>query len=663
VSDRPALVWRSTPLRLALAALPLWFTLTILRAEVAWTIKLLVTAVFAVSAVSPASGLIAVAAIAPFGRFAAAGLHSDPLRISEAVVLAFFAGWVLLPRADAAGPRTPGAAGWALAAVVALSIAAQAWRLLRFGPGDFTDVSQLLARAYYPQIDSIGLQAGARFFEGLGLAAAAATLCRRRPWLATTLLLAVVASASAAAAASYLVTKGIAPALILAEHAVKAPRTSAHVGDVNAAASYFALTLLAALGAAASTRPFRAVPWIVAAGALAWALSATGSRTGIAAAAIATMAAATIGVAARSRPGIRRAVLVVGASVIVAAAMLRAGTMRRDAGAAFRRDFVATSVRMIAARPLSGLGVGQYYEASSLFLSPFLGWTYGFENAHNNFLQVGAELGVPGVAAFLALLAIVLARAGIALLRQPHDARLLGVTGGVAAFLITCLAGHPLLTDEVAYTFWLTVGLVTALTPCRRVVVAGFSPFASADVASATVVSGFSRTMTSGFRATVASGFSRASLAIAAALVSLLFVWTGSRPVAPSESTAVTGLERWESDADGTRYRWTGEYASVFVPRQATRVYISLRQPVQVPQLGAAGVGVHIYGADHGRMIVGPTWAVLNVQLPIAVTQQHYKRIDLKVDRAWQPAVYVAGSADMRTLGVQVGEMKLFFEY
>jgi len=33
------------------------------------------------------------------------------------------------------------------------------------------------------------------------------------------------------------------------------------------------------------------------------------------------------------------------------------------------------------------------------------------------------------------------------------------------------------------------------------------------------------------------------------------------------------------------------------------------------------------------------------------------RRIDLRVDRPWQPAIYIAGSADMRTVGVQVGEI------
>jgi hypothetical protein len=33
-----------------------------------------------------------------------------------------------------------------------------------------------------------------------------------------------------------------------------------------------------------------------------------------------------------------------------------------------------------------------------------------------------------------------------------------------------------------------------------------------------------------------------------------------------------------------------------------------------------------------------------------------FKRIDLKMDRTWQPALHIAGSGDLRNVGIQVGE-------
>ena len=72
----------------------------------------------------------------------------------------------------------------------------------------------------------------------------------------------------------------------------------------------------------------------------------------------------------------------------------------------FRAEFAATGLRMGAARPVFGVGIGRYYTLSSEFSSPRLRATYPHENAHNNFLQVLAELGVVGLAAFVSVLGL-----------------------------------------------------------------------------------------------------------------------------------------------------------------------------------------------------------------------------------------------------------------
>src|SRR5579864_7728730 len=136
---------------------------------------------------------------------------------------------------------------------------------------------------------------------------------------------------------------------------------------------------------------------------------------------------------------------------------------------------------MIGARPVFGVGVGQYYPMSSLFLSPQLAWTYGSENAHNYFLQIGGELGLVGLGLFGVWLGSMIVRSGRALALVPGDARLLGAAGGVIALMATCLTGHPLLVGEVAYPFWIQFGLVLALagsTLLNRALLAGGSRLA-----------------------------------------------------------------------------------------------------------------------------------------------------------------------------------------
>src|SRR5205823_12524644 len=85
----------------------------------------------------------------------------------------------------------------------------------------------------------------------------------------------------------------------------------------------------------------------------------------------------------------------VGAAIVAAMTMMRIPVLANlDAGFEMRRDFAMASARLIAARPVFGVGIGQYYPLSGLVLSPWLATVYGNENAHNYFLQISAELGL-----------------------------------------------------------------------------------------------------------------------------------------------------------------------------------------------------------------------------------------------------------------------------
>jgi len=129
--------------------------------------------------------------------------------------------------------------------------------------------------------------------------------------------------------------------------------------------------------------------------------------------------------------------------------------------------------------------------------------------------------------------------------------------------------------------------------------------------------------------------------------------------VEPSASQAVDGFYGWETDGEGTPFRWTGDYASVFVPADVTHVYIPVRVPTDRPAIAPIGVEISTGGVSQSRTWVDSSWSFLAVRLPDARPGQQFKRIDLKVDRTWQPALYVAGSANMNPVGVQVGECQL----
>jgi hypothetical protein len=125
-------------------------------------------------------------------------------------------------------------------------------------------------------------------------------------------------------------------------------------------------------------------------------------------------------------------------------------------------------------------------------------------------------------------------------------------------------------------------------------------------------------------------------------------------------SPAVHGFFEWERLEDGTRFRWTGRYASIFVPIGISRVEIPVRLPVDGRSIRPMGVEVTTGGAYRGRTMVDGNWAIISLRPIGTIPPMPFQRIDLKVDRAWEPAVYIAGSADRRMVGVQVGEPRLF---
>src|SRR5207244_4016733 len=119
---------------------------------------------------------------------------------------------------------------------------------------------------------------------GIAVVGAAVDLFRRRPSLARSLPAALAISTSVAAATSVLLWFGIGPARILAREAVIGYRFSAHVVDLNAAGSHFAMVLCLALGMAMRERGRRRGLWMAAAAACAVGLWMSRSRSAEAAA-------------------------------------------------------------------------------------------------------------------------------------------------------------------------------------------------------------------------------------------------------------------------------------------------------------------------------------------------------------------------------------------
>ncbi len=458
------------------ASLALFTTLVLLLIQSAfWSnrvsawMQLIIFATALLSYFRPHYGLLALAALAPLGQVGSRTLDSE-MRGAEALVLAFLAGalvrgWTLRELRTFPSTRLEIAA-LIFGFVVAASCVEQIWFLQIQMDFAWPFTQQLLSyasRNYITSSQRFGMLFRAMLLlEGMALlmytvryARASADFTRRLVIMlvvgaVTTSFLTLVAAAN-----DFARTPGSATSLI---DFFSRGRWSGHIGDVNAAGSYFAMTAFLALGMGFTDRRWRAA-WLTSGAWLFVTMLMTGSRTAVAASGL-------IGVLilvriATSHPRYAvRAVGAVGVVLAVGAAIFlvfgtRGGT--QSLAMSIRWVFLQTTARMLFAEPAFGVGIGQYNVWSAHFAPPELFKLWRPDNAHNNLAQVAGELGLIGLTSFLILLAVSLRSrmAGANSLRWP-------LIAGVATFILTWLGGHPLLIPEVAYPFWITLGVAAA---------------------------------------------------------------------------------------------------------------------------------------------------------------------------------------------------------
>jgi len=121
--------------------------------------------------------------------------------------------------------------------------------------------------------------------------------------------------------------------------------------------------------------------------------------------------------------------------------------------------------KMIQDRPVLGHGV-------NTFMSRYLDYWVGGERmpryAHNCYLQVAAETGMLGLAAFLALLGLLFVRLLTGSQRGPpaDQAQLAGLTAGLLAFALQAGIDTNFYSVRQAALFWVLAGLAIGFTAC-----------------------------------------------------------------------------------------------------------------------------------------------------------------------------------------------------
>ncbi|MCS6829115.1 MAG: O-antigen ligase family protein [Armatimonadota bacterium] len=210
----------------------------------------------------------------------------------------------------------------------------------------------------------------------------------------------------------------------------------------------------------------------------------TGSRFGTASALLALMV--TAGWMAFNRSWNRQRALLFGVVclMVLATAFFAARSLTARVTAAqtvqegeysggFRLWTWRGTLRMVQAHPLLGTGLGTYEIAYPRYA--YVGFT---RLAHNSYLQLGAEAGVPALALLLGTLGVLAWRvtraeaharndAGSAGFSPLYDARVLraGLAGAIAAGIARNLIDSDWSIFACLFTFWAVVGLMLSFAP------------------------------------------------------------------------------------------------------------------------------------------------------------------------------------------------------
>ncbi len=183
----------------------------------------------------------------------------------------------------------------------------------------------------------------------------------------------------------------------------------------------------------------------------------------------------------RPAPSVRRIAAVL-AIILVAVAVgagfvVRAWQTKGSDAFAIRQSSLAlrlytweTASRMTFAHPLMGVGAGNYEIASPRYwntVEQVRTARYGrwMQQAHNEYLQTAAELGLPGVALLLAIFAYGLVMALDVAARAPRrEDRLLGLgmAAAIAAIAIDANITFSLQAPGSALVLWTVLGLIAA---------------------------------------------------------------------------------------------------------------------------------------------------------------------------------------------------------
>ncbi len=123
-----------------------------------------------------------------------------------------------------------------------------------------------------------------------------------------------------------------------------------------------------------------------------------------------------------------------------------------------RANLWGEAFRIIKDYPLTGCGLNNY----SIVARNYKSFEGGVIYPHNSFLQKTAEIGILGLLAFLFVL-FRFFKIGIMHLNKKRNYLVLGLLGGILAFLVHAFFDTHLYSLQLVVLFWFMLGLTIAV--------------------------------------------------------------------------------------------------------------------------------------------------------------------------------------------------------
>jgi hypothetical protein len=445
--------------------------------EIVWWLKLALLALGVLSALSPIGGVAALVVALPLTTAidALAGWVPAPAQLTDALMLACVAGASWRLAVPGPGPATrlgPPALLFGVVVVASAIVDLHGLQVVAPRRPLLEEIWRHLTVQYW--LDSrelVVLHTAVRWIAGLTLAVYVERLLRaspeRAPFVMRVWIVAGIAGAllTLVRLAEIVVSHGDGTFASLA-WTWRELRLSVLQPDLNAAGSYFALFLLPAFVVGWRRRRYWmlaiGVPLAAAAFALARSRAAIG---GVIAVACVRLVRGPGSLAVRAAGIV--VVLAIGAGFFTTISESHTH-VRLGRAASVRMQMTTVVARTIAKYPAFGVGLSEYIPRSQRFVTPDMALLIRFapkgENAHNNYLQIAAELGIPAGLIFLWLIVAVVGPAWLSR-RGAGDPEYDGMSLGVTAFLISAAFHQPWLVPEVFAGFVLAMGLAAGFAP------------------------------------------------------------------------------------------------------------------------------------------------------------------------------------------------------